>query len=33
MDEHTGTLQGPLIDALGQGLHRAIAAHTPPTDR
>ncbi len=33
MDEHTGILQGPLIDALGQGLHRAIAAHTPPTDR
>jgi hypothetical protein len=33
MDEHTGILNDTLIDALGQGLRRAIAAHTPPTDR
>jgi len=33
MDERNGILHDPLIDALGQGLHRAIAAHTPPTDR
>jgi hypothetical protein len=33
MDEYKGILHEPLIDALGQGLHGAIAAHTPPTDR
>jgi hypothetical protein len=33
MDEHTGILNDTLIDALGQGLRRAIAANTPPTDR
>jgi hypothetical protein len=33
MDEYNGILHEPLIDALGQGLHRAIAAHTPPTER
>ena len=33
MDERDGILQDPLIDALGIGLHRAIAAHTPPIDR
>jgi hypothetical protein len=31
MDESTGTLHEPLIDALGQGLRRAIAAHTTKT--
>jgi hypothetical protein len=33
MDEYNGILHEPLIDALGQGLHGAIAAHTPPADR
>jgi N-formylglutamate amidohydrolase len=33
MDESTGILHEPLIDALGHGLRRAIAAHTPPADR
>lgn len=33
MDEHTGTLHETLIDAIGRGLRRAIAAHTPPKDR
>jgi hypothetical protein len=33
MDEREGILHDPLIDALGHGLHRAIAAHTSPTDR
>jgi hypothetical protein len=33
MDEHNGILHDLLIDALGHGLRRAIAAHTPPTDR
>jgi hypothetical protein len=33
MDEYKGILHEPLIDALGHGLHGAIAAHTPPTDR
>ncbi len=33
MDEHNGILHEPLIDALGQGLRRAIAAHTQPADR
>lgn len=29
MDEHTGILHEPLIDAIGRGLRRAIVAHTP----
>jgi N-formylglutamate amidohydrolase len=29
MDEHKGILHEPLIDAIGLGLRRAIAAHTP----
>ena len=29
MDERKGILHDPLIDALGHGLRRAIAAHTP----
>lgn len=33
MDERTGILHDTLIDALGHGLHRAIAAHTPPAGR
>jgi len=33
MDESTGTLHEMRIDAIGQGLRRAIAAHTPPTKR
>jgi len=33
MDEHTGILHEPLIDTLGAGLRKAIAAHTPPTKR
>jgi N-formylglutamate deformylase len=33
MDEYNGILHEPLIDALGRGLHGAIAAHTPPADR
>jgi hypothetical protein len=33
MDEYNGILHEPLIDALGQGLRRAIAAHTQPADR
>jgi hypothetical protein len=33
MDEHEGVLHERTIEALGQGLRRAIAAHTPPTDR
>ena len=33
MDEREGTLHEARIDALGQGLRRAIAAHTPPADR
>jgi hypothetical protein len=33
MDEHTGALHETRIDAIGRGLRRAIAAHTPPTDR
>jgi hypothetical protein len=30
MDERDGILHDTLIDSLGHGLHRAIAAHTPP---
>jgi len=33
MDERTGTLDEGRIDALGRGLRRAIAAHTPAPDR
>jgi hypothetical protein len=33
MDEREGILHEPLIDALGQGLRRAIAVHNPPTKR
>jgi len=33
MDEYTGTLHEPLIDGIGRGLRRAIAAHTPTTTR
>ena len=33
MDEREGILHDPLIDALGHGLHKAIAAHALPTDR
>ncbi len=33
MDEHEGILHEERIDALRHGLHRAIAAHTPPIDR
>ncbi|MGE5843459.1 MAG: N-formylglutamate amidohydrolase, partial [Syntrophaceae bacterium] len=33
MDERTGALHEPLIDAIGRGLRRAIAAHTPPKVR
>jgi hypothetical protein len=33
MDERAGTLHDERIDALRHGLHRAIAAHTLPTDR
>jgi N-formylglutamate deformylase len=33
MDERKGILHDPLIDALGHGLHGAIAEHTPPSDR
>ena len=33
MDEYNGIPHAPLIDALGHGLRRAIAAHTPPTER
>jgi len=33
MDEREGILHDTLIDALGHGLHRAVAAHTPPTGR
>jgi hypothetical protein len=33
MDEHTGILNEPLIDAIGRELRKAIAAHTPPTER
>lgn len=29
MDERTGALHDPVIDAIGRGLRRAIAAHTP----
>jgi hypothetical protein len=32
MDERTGNIHDTRIDALGRGLRRAIAAHTPPTD-
>ena len=33
MDEHTGTLHDPVIEAVGRGLRRAIAVHTPSIDR
>jgi hypothetical protein len=33
MDEREGILNDPLIDCLAHGLHRAITAHIPPTDR
>jgi hypothetical protein len=33
MDGRTGILRDPLIEALAHGLHRAITAHTPPTER
>ncbi len=33
MDERTGALDEGRIDALGRGLRRAIAAHTPAPDR
>jgi len=33
MDEREGILHEPLIDAIGRGLRRAIAAHTPLTER
>jgi hypothetical protein len=33
MDEHTGALHDARIDAIGRGLRRAIAAHTPPAER
>jgi hypothetical protein len=33
MDERTGTLQEARVDAIGRGLRRAIAAHTPPAER
>ena len=33
MDEREGILHDERVDALGRGLRRAIAAHTPPTDR
>jgi len=33
MDEHTGVLDEGLIDALGGGLRRAMAAHTPAPER
>jgi hypothetical protein len=33
MDERAGTLHDERIDALRHGLHKAIAAQTPPTDR
>jgi len=33
MDEREGILHDARIDALRQGLRKAIAAHTPPTDR
>jgi hypothetical protein len=33
MDERTGMLHETRIDAIGRGLRRAIAAHTPPIDR
>jgi hypothetical protein len=33
MDEREGILHDRLIDAMGHGLRRAIAAHTPLTDR
>jgi hypothetical protein len=33
MHERTGILNDPLIDCLAHGLHRAITARTPPTER
>jgi len=33
MDERTGVLHDPVIDALGLALRRAIAAHAPAADR
>jgi hypothetical protein len=33
MDERTGILHEPRIDAIGRGLRKAIAAHNPPTNR
>ena len=33
MDERTGALHEAQIDAIGRGLRKAIAAHTPPIDR
>lgn len=33
MDEHEGILHNTLIDALRHGLQKAVAAHTPPTER
>jgi hypothetical protein len=33
MDEHTGILHDTRIDAIGLGLRRAIAAHTPSKER
>jgi hypothetical protein len=33
MDEHTGVLYEERIDALGRGLRKAIAVHTPPIDQ
>ncbi len=33
MDEHTGTLHEPAIEAIGRGLRRAITAHALPVHR
>jgi hypothetical protein len=33
MDERTGALNDPVIEAVGRGFRRAIAVHTPPIDR